>query len=814
MFFRERRAESRQRRLPVLPLRDTVVFPHLPLSVTVGRPASLAAVQAAWSSASRELLAVAQVHADCVDPRDADLHRVGAVAYVAQVVDLPDGKRRVVLDGRRRAERGLVETGANGLVAEVTEWPSDGEGPSEDPLLAALQDAFEHLAALRPAIPPEMVLSVRSMADRGRLADVVVGPLQLPFAERQRLLECGESAVRAERVLRFLRDASEGAEVERKVRDRVQRDKEAGEREAWLADQARRQQRDTPDAGARGELEELTERLAARSLPPAVRDRATRELKRLGQMAPLSAEASVVRGYLDWIVDLPWTEVSAALPPRELLTVARRTLDEDHFGLRRVKDALLEHLAVSVRVERPRGPVLCLVGPPGVGKTSLARSLARAAGRPFVRVSLGGVRDEAEIRGHRRTYIGAMPGKVVHALKRAGTLDPVVLLDEIDKLAHDFRGDPAAALLEVLDPEQNTAFQDHYLDLDLDVSRVTFVCTANTLQGVPAALHDRLEVIEVPGYSVEQKFQIARSYLVPRQRTLAAVDEAQLRWTDQALLRIIEDYTRESGVRDLERQIGRVTRKVARRLTEEEPSARYRIDTRNLERALGVPRYRRTPMGRVAEVGVVRGLGVSPWGGEVLDIEVVCTPGKGGLTLTGRLGDWLKESGQAALGYVRAHAAALSLDLHFCEKYDFHIHYPGNVLPTDGPSAGVAMAIGLVSAATGRPVRSDTAVTGEVSLRGRVLRIGGLKEKLLAARRAGLARVLIPESNLADLAEIPLTTQESLEIIGVSHMNDVLAQALSAVKSERIFVEGVSLHENVVESCQADRPPESGSPEG
>jgi ATP-dependent Lon protease len=550
-------------------------------------------------------------------------------------------------------------------------------------------------------------------------------------------------------------------------------------------------QRELGEKDAKGELEELVQALADKELPAHVRERAEKELRKLAQMNQMSAEAAVVRGYLDWVLALPWGEAARSEASQ---VSAAEVLDEDHFGLERVKERILEHLAVGALVEELRGPVLCLVGPPGVGKTSLARSIARATGRPFVRIALGGVRDEAEIRGHRRTYIGAMPGKILHAMKRAGSVDPVILLDEVDKMSSDFRGDPTAALLEVLDPEQNGAFNDHYLDVDYDLSRVMFICTANALQGIPAPLEDRLEVIQLAGYTEQEKLAIASRYLVDRQRRANGLTEAQLEITPGAVAQILRGYTRESGVRELERQIAQVCRKVARRVVHFGPDTRVRVTSRNVEKLLGVARYRESGRDRTDAVGVVRGLAVSPWGGEVLDIEVATVPGKGQLILTGRLGDWLKESATAGFTYLRSRAGALGLSPDFHDQLDFHVHYPGNPLKTDGPSAGIAMTTALVSAITGVPARADTAMTGEVSLRGRVLRIGGLKEKILAAHRAGLRRVLIPEENLPDVEDVPLEILKELEIIGVSQMDRVLVEALqSRVSTDLVRSDGQDL---------------------
>jgi len=604
-----------------------------------------------------------------------------------------------------------------------------------------------------------------------------------------------------------LTDETEFLQVERKVKGRARKERQSSQREYWLNEQMKAIQRELGDKEGRSDLEELARAIAAKELPEPVQDRAEKELRKLSQMNLMNAEATVVRGYLDWIVGLPWAERSGEPPSLE---DAARILNEDHFGLRGIKERIVEYLAVSRLVDKMRGPILCLVGPPGVGKTSLAQSIARAMGRPFVRISLGGVRDEAEIRGHRRTYIGAMPGKIVHAMKRAGTVDPVMLLDEVDKMTADFRGDPAAALLEVLDPEQNKAFGDHYLDLDYDLSNVTFICTANTLQGIPLPLQDRLEIIELSGYTEHEKVAIARRYLLPKQHEANGITAKHVELTGHALVRVIREYTKESGVRELDRQIARICRKVARRVVRFGPEAQVRVTSRNLDKLLGVPRFDFNRKEDEDAVGVVKGLAVSPWGGELLNIEVATVPGKGKLILTGRLGDWLKESATAAFTYIRSRADALRLDPEFHENTDFHVHYPGNALKTDGPSAGIAMATALVSALTSIPVRSDTAMTGEITLRGRVLPIGGLKEKLLAAHRGGITRVLIPEQNLKDLDDVPAHVTEALEIVPVSHMDRVLAEALGGVAVREIFGGFETGQEIAVDSGQAERPSEPG----
>ena len=811
MFFRERRANEGSRVLPVLPLRDVVVFPHMPTSLIVGRPRSISAL-AGVAKGARELFLVTQKLADKADPGPDDLFLVGTIATVEQTLKIPDGSTRVVVEGRRRARIVRILDNGEYFEAEIEEFaPVSSPTVEVQALARTLKSTFERYVKLNRAVPPEMLLQVNALEDPDRLADTLILPLQYKLHERQELLEMVDVGQRLERVYKTLLNEIEFLQVEKKLKTRVKREREANQREDWLNDQVKAIQKEMGDKEGRTELEELAQQLAAKPMPDPVRDRAQRELRKLSQMNLMSAEATVVRSYLDWILALPWVEKSPrTVEGAALVDTAVRVLDEDHHGIHKVKERIVEYMAVAAMVDRIRGPILCLVGPPGVGKTSLARSMARAMGRPFARIALGGVRDEAEIRGHRRTYIGAMPGKILHAMKRAGRVDPVMLLDEIDKMSADFRGDPASALLEVLDAEQNGAFNDHYMDIDYDLSNVTFVCTANSLQGIPLPLQDRLEIIELQSYTPGEKMMIARRYLLPRQKEEHGVPDDQLEVSDQALQLIIERYTKESGVRDLERQVARICRKVARRILRIGKDAKIKIASTNLENLLGPPRFDVARREANDQVGVVNGLAVSPWGGELLSIEAAAVHGKGQLILTGRLGDWLKESANAAFTYIRSRAEALQLDPEFHEKNDVHIHYPGNPLRTDGPSAGISMAVAMVSALTGIPVRSDTAMTGEISLRGRVLKIGGLKEKVLAAHRGGVSRVLIPEANARDVEELPANVRREVEIIPVSHMDRVLLEALTAARSTGIFGSYVPDSEIEVESLQAYRPTDSG----
>jgi len=809
MIFGDRRGQGAgaARSYPMLPLRGVVVFPHTPVSLIVGRTRSVAAVAAA-AEKGREIFLATQRSGEHTDPEPEDIYETGTIARISQTLRLPDGNTKILVEGLRRARVRRYLDNLAYFEVEVQEFnPPTQHSTEVMALVRTVKVTFERYVKLNRSVPPEMLLTVNALEDPDRLADTLIAPLKFKLEEKQDLLEMIDVRERLERVYQELLNEIEFLQVERNVKSRVKKERAASQREYWLNEQMKAIQKELGEKEGRSDIEELARAIAAKDLPQLVQDRAEKELRKLSQMNLMSAEATVVRNYLDWVIVLPWTERSEEPPT---LLESAQILNEDHFGLRKIKERIVEYLAVSRLVDRMRGPILCLVGPPGVGKTSLGRSIARASGRPFVRISLGGVRDEAEIRGHRRTYIGAMPGKILHAMKRAGTVDPIMLLDEVDKMTADFRGDPASALLEVLDPEQNKAFNDHYLDLDYDLSNVTFICTANTLQGIPLPLQDRLEIIPLSGYTEREKAAIARRYLLPKQIEANGITSDNLEVTGHALLTIIRQYTKESGVRELERQLARVCRKVARRVVRFGPETAVRVTSRNLEKLLGVPPFDFGKREDEDAVGVVKGLAVSPWGGELLNIEVATIPGKGNLILTGRLGDWLKESATAAFTYIRSRSEALRLEPDFHDSQDFHVHYPGNALKTDGPSAGIAMATALVSALTGISARSDTAMTGEITLRGRVLKVGGLKEKLLAAHRGGITRVLIPEANLKDLEEVPGHVTEALQIIPVSHMDRVLKEALSGDAVAEIFGGYGPDQEFAVDSPQAERPAGSG----
>jgi ATP-dependent Lon protease len=767
--------------LPVLPSREVVAFPGQPLSLVVGRPRSLGAVHTSMASTGRRLLLVAQRDAEVASPQADDLHAVGVVARVDQLLHLPDGNLRILVEGisRARATRWIERSDHLAAEIEVPPVPASTE-PDVATLCRTAKSTFERYCKLHRGVPPESAMAINAIDDPSSLADALVVPLPLRVPERQALLETFEPRARLEHVVRLLLAEIEALGVEKKLRSRARKEPPREE----CSEVTRR-----PDeAVGRSELDELAAAIAARGLPAEVRERAEREMRKLSQMNALSAEATVVRNWIDWIIAMPW----GAPPPVDVdLDRAATILDEDHHGLDKIKDRILEHLAVGRLVERMRGPILCLVGPPGVGKTSLARSIARAASRPFVKVALGGVRDEAEIRGHRRTYIGALPGRILSAMKRADRTDPVFLLDEIDKMSSDFRGDPSSALLEVLDPEQNATFTDHYLDVDYDLSRVLFLTTANAAQNIPVPLLDRLEIIELSGYTEAEKVAIARRYLVPRQMAAHGLDAERFSISNEALVRVIRQFTRESGVRDLDRHVATLCRKVAHRVVAkgDQPASPVKIVTGNVERLLGPPRFAERPTETGPAIGLARGLAVTPWGGEVLDIEVAVVPGKGSLILTGRLGDWLKESATAASTYVRSRREALRIDTDLHEGVDVHVHYPGNALRTDGPSAGIAMATALVSALTGIPVRSDLAMTGEISLRGRVLPVGGVKEKLLAAHRRGVTTVLVPDENKGDLQDVPPRVRDALRVVLVGHMDRVLVEALDDSSGRSLLAE-------------------------
>ena len=772
---------------PLLPLRDIIVFPYQVVPLFVGRQRSIAALEAAMSQ-SKEILLCAQKKAKTNEPKPDDLHEIGTLASIIQMLRLPDGTVKVLVEGKRRARViSYLENEAHFLVEIEDAEPADRDGVEIEAHVRSVKSFFETYIKLNKRVPPETLSVVQGIDDSAKLADTIATYLTLKLPEKQELIELIDIAERLEKLLGYMQAEVEILQVERKIRSRVKKQMERTQKEYYLNEQMAAIQKELGDRDEmKSEMHELEERLAEKDMPEEAEKRIRSELKKLKMMSPMSAEATVVRNYVDWALALPW----ATFTEDDLsIDRAERILDEDHHGLKKVKERILEHLAVQALVERPKGPILCLVGPPGVGKTSLAKSIARSMKREFVRISLGGVRDEAEIRGHRRTYIGAMPGKLIQSLKRAGSNNPVILLDEIDKMSSDVRGDPSAAMLEVLDPEQNHAFNDHYLDLDYDLSRILFIATANTTNTIPGPLLDRMEMIHLGGYTEIEKMAIAKQYLVPKQKTSNGLDDVALTITDGAIQKLIRQYTREAGVRNLDRELSSVCRKIAREVVKSGDKAKKRrITPQNMEKLLGVWKYRYGVTEDRDEIGLTTGLAWTSVGGEILNIEVSIMPGKGRLIITGKLGDVMQESAQAAMSYVRSRSDLLGLDRLFYQNIDVHIHVPEGAMPKDGPSAGITMATSLVSSLLAIPVRRDLAMTGEITLRGRVLPIGGLKEKVLAAHRANVTTVICPAENEKDIADIPKSVTKDLEIICVDHVDDVLKHALVLDNPEEFYL--------------------------
>jgi ATP-dependent Lon protease len=764
------------RTLPILPLRDIVVFPHRIVPLFVGRDKSVAALEAAMAT-DKELFLVAQLDPSEDDPDRDALYDLGVIATAMQLLKLPDGTVRVLVEGAKRARlTNLVERG-DYLAADVEEVDEEvSEGPEAQALMRSVIEQFENYAKLNKRLPAETSVQLSEIENPSILADAVASSLSIKVADKQALLAELNPARRMEMVFAFMEGELGVLQVEKKIRSRVKRQMEKTQREYYLNEQLKAIQRELGnDEGEGGdELAELAAKIRKTRLSKEARSRANAELKKLKGMAPMSAEATVARNYLDVLLGLPWGKKSRL---KRDIAEAQRVLDEDHYGLEKVKDRIVEYLAVQARTNKLTGPILCLVGPPGVGKTSLGRPIARATGREFARQSLGGVRDEAEIRGHRRTYLGSLPGKIIANLKKAGTSNPLFLLDEIDKLGTDFRGDPASALLEVLDPEQNSRFQDHYLELDYDLSDVMFVTTANSLD-MPQPLLDRMEIIRLEGYTEDEKVEIARRHLIPKQMEAHGVTEGELAFTDEGLRGIIRHYTREAGVRTLERELAKVARKSLRQILEGKAES-VELTLANLNEFLGVRRFRYGVGEEEDSIGAVTGLAWTEVGGELLTIEAVTVPGKGQIKTTGKLGEVMQESIQAAMSFIKARSPTYGVKPSIFARKDIHVHLPEGAVPKDGPSAGIGMVTAMVSTLTGIPVRRDIAMTGEVTLRGRVLPIGGLKEKLLAALRGGIRTVLIPAENEKDLAEIPDSVKDQLDIIPVAHVDEVLARALA-----------------------------------
>ena len=772
-------------RVPLLPLRDIIVFPHMVVPLFVGRQRSIKALEEATQKQSLIFLS-SQKDAKTNDPTEEDIYKIGTLGAVVPMLKLPDGTVKVLIEGKRRAKVARFIANPDFFLVDVEDAPEVIERNTEvEALVREVHTTFENYVKLKKKIPPEMVMSVSSIDEPGRLADTIVAHLGIKLEDRQNLLETINAAERLEKVLGHMRAEIEILEVERRIRSRVKKQMERSQKEYYLNEQMRAIQKELGEKDEfKNEIQEIEEKLKQKKLSAEAKDKVEKELKKLKMMSPMSAEATVVRNYIDWIISLPWNDFT---DDKLDINEAERVLEDDHYGLEKVKERILEYLAVQSLVGKIKGPILCLVGPPGVGKTSLGRSIARATGRKFVRVSLGGVRDEAEIRGHRRTYIGALPGKIVQSMKKAGSSNPVFLMDEIDKMSTDFRGDPSSALLEVLDPEQNTSFNDHYLDLDYDLSKVMFITTANTLDRIPRPLQDRMEIIRIAGYTELEKLSIAKKYLLDKQKEANGLTADNLVFTDNAILGVVRHYTKEAGVRSLEREIAAICRKVAVEVVRRDRNAHIQIGSKSLHKYLGPVKFRYGKAETEVKIGVTTGLAWTELGGELLATEVTIMPGKGQLIITGKLGDVMQESAQAAMSYVRSRATELGLARDFYQKLDVHIHVPEGAIPKDGPSAGITMATSLVSALMKIPVHNDLAMTGEITLRGTVLPIGGLKEKILAAHRAGIKKVLIPAENEKDIEEIPATVLKTVELELVSHMDQVLKKALVLDDPESLF---------------------------
>src|ERR1700719_3924174 len=778
MFNREK---NELKRVPMMPVRDMVIFPQMMQPFIVGREASVRALEEALAGEKKIFLATKH-DASVDDPKPEEIFTVGTLANIVQSVKLPDGNIRVLVEGVERAKIVQLTSEEGFYRATLRLLPGRVEpSPQVDQAVRRVNGLFEQYVKLSQSLNYDTMIAAARVEDPAKLSDTIAANLQIPVEEKQELLENFDVLDRLNRVAEVLESEIEKLNVDRNINTRVKRQMERAQKEYYLNEKLKAIHKEL-GRGEKSELDELKKKIEAAGMPKDVQEKAMQELKRLEMMPPMSAESTVSRSYLDWLLAVPWKKKSKEIRD---IDVAEKILEEDHYGLEKVKERILEYLAVRQLVKNPRGSILCLVGPPGVGKTSLAMSIGKATGRKFVRVSLGGVRDEAEIRGHRRTYIGALPGQIIQMMKKAGTVNPVFVLDEVDKMSIDFRGDPSAALMEVLDPELNHAFTDHYLDVEYDLSKVMFVCTANVLHTIPQPLQDRMEVLRIPGYTEQEKLQIAKRFLVKRQREATGLTDKNLGFTDEGLLHIIRHYTHEAGVRSLEREIQNVSRKMARKVVTEGPKAdvKAEIVPANINDYLGVLKYREFWLEKQNEIGLTTGLAWTEVGGTVLTTEATLMEGKGRLTLTGKLGDVMQESAQAAMSYIRSRSASFGLPKDFYRNIDIHVHVPEGAIPKDGPSAGITICNSIVSALTRIPVRRDVTMTGEITLRGKVLPIGGVKEKLLAAHRMGLRTVLLPKDNEKDLAEIPQEILSSLTIRFVETMDEVLQVAL-----ERLIV--------------------------
>ena len=776
-FLKNREDDRATMTMPLLPLRDVVVFPHMIVPLFVGRERSIAALESAMKS-EKGIFMVAQKSAQKDEPAESDIHKVGAIGVIIQLLRLPDGTVKVLVEGKKRGIIKEYLANEDFFLVNVEEIQDldDKNQVKAEALTRNIRESFENYAKLGKKVHMEMVSTIASIDSPSKLADVVASHISLKLDEKQKVLEIFNVNERLEAVYELMLGEIEIMEVEEKIKRRVKKQMEKTQKDYYLNEQMRAIQKEMGEKDDfRNEIAELEKRLKQKKLSEEAYKKVRHEIKKLQMMAPMSAEATVVRNYIDWLLDMPWAEKTEN---KHTLKESEVILEEDHYGLKQVKERILEYLAVQSLVKKNKGPILCFVGPPGVGKTSVAKSVARATNRKFVRLSLGGVRDEAEIRGHRRTYIGALPGKIVQLIKKAGSNNPVFCLDEVDKLSSDFRGDPSAALLEVLDPEQNNAFNDNYLEVDYDLSDVMFITTANILQTIPPALQDRMEVIRLAGYTEPEKLNIANKFLVAKEVEANGLTKDSIGFSDGALLTIIRQYTREAGVRNLEREIASVCRKVAKEIATNGAGRKVKITSKSMSKYLGVPKFRHGETEGKDEIGLCIGLAWTEVGGELLAIESSLMKGTGKMVMTGKLGDVMQESVHAALTYVRARAAKFGLDENFYKETDVHVHVPEGAIPKDGPSAGIAVATSIASAFMKRKVRGDLAMTGEITLRGRVLPIGGLKEKLLAAHRGNLKTVIIPKDNEKDLADVPANVLKAMEIVSVDHMDEVMKVAL------------------------------------
>ncbi len=764
------------REMPLLPLRGMLVFPYTVIHLDVGRKRSISAIEEAMLE-SKEIFLASQKEAQTDDPEETDIYSIGTVAEVRQILKMPGGTMRVLVEGLNRAEiKGFIENQPY-IKVKIQQFTDDmaEKNAQIEALMRTLVNQFEQYVRMGKKIPPETVVTVVGIQEPGRLADVISSHLTLRIEEKQKILEAIEIKARLTYLCELLAKEMEVLELERKINMRVRKQMEKTQKEYYLREQMKAIQKELGEKDEHlTEVEEIKERILEAGLPKEAEEKAFKELERLEKMPPMVAEAVVVRNYLDWILSLPW---SAETKDRLDLKTAETILNEDHYGLEKPKERILEYLAIRKLAKKMKGPILCLVGPPGVGKTSLGKSVARSLGRKFVRMSLGGIRDEAEIRGHRRTYVGSMPGRVLQGMKQAGSRNPVFLFDEIDKMTMDFRGDPASALLEVLDPEQNCTFSDHYLEVPFDLSKVMFITTANSIYNIPRPLLDRMEIIELAGYTEEDKVHIGQDYLVPKQIKEHGLKANNITFSEGAIRKIIREYTREAGVRNLEREIASICRKVARMVVEDK-NTYVNVTGNNISKYLGPERFRYGVAEKESQIGVATGLAWTEAGGDILSIEVALIKGKGVVTLTGKLGDVMKESAQAALTYIRSKTDELGIQEDIQEKHDVHVHVPEGAIPKDGPSAGITLAVALASAMSGIPVRNDVAMTGEITLRGRVLPIGGVKEKVLAAHRAGIKTIILPAENKKDLNEVPGNVRRKMHFVLVSHMDEVLAETL------------------------------------